>query len=667
MYKKMLLLSTLITFTLGAGDSVFSMDDGGSLKRPRDVSTDRVDQYLIKKKKVAKIDIQESKKNRKKLQEIFFNFPQELQDDMITELVKYEKEFSSVLKTNSRVVQYPGPFAQKIKINFPKTWDMSDPDFVGKITVVKNSSEYFDVIRYIPFNGVQPYTYTAEGKTYVVDKIERIQNPYLYIQSCLYKWQILCESPELDPSCISKFLFHASNTNFLLNTIREGLDPRITKLNGSIGAGVYFSSLGAVFAYTILSQPLVVLADVAIGITTQGKVGLRRPRQGTHSTHGWTDDGREMFSVFDTHASYSHYAITLTEILNPEVPSLTMKRLSALTIPTMLYALNSKDKWKLFNFSINEVDQRNKRSESYKMSITSDNPPYWVPQKEVGQIFDVDLSSEEAGFVMDTYLSGVIPDEFKLIHLKRFQNPVLHTLYTCTTNLILQQCQQTREDGEKIYFHGTNNDLPNIVFKGMDYRLAKLSGSIGIGSYLSKTINYMIRNAENHNCMSFLIVKSVAGIEAPGKPGIRRPPYVSNNVLAHSTTGEVGKEPMWSIFDTYQLFSLYCVEIERKVPIIPPQNVPYAQGNGVPMGGNIHNPLPLGLQPMGFNVVQPQLPNFQGNVPHVQLPPNWMLLFQNWIQQFPNLQGNGALNGPGNMPPQNDGNPQNQGEDNNNQ
>jgi len=129
--------------------------------------------------------------------------------------------------------------------------------------------------------------------------------------------------------------------------------------------------------------------------------------------------------------------------------------------------------------------------------------------------------------------------------------------------------------------------MNHIIKEGLDPRLAKLSGAIGVGVYFaesSKTsLSYITSSNEDMEIKRMFLCRVATGYSEKGNKGIRRPPYINNTKeLADSVEGFIGKEKMWVVFDTHQSYPEYIIDFKVN---LTPKNLPF------PIMKNINPPL----------------------------------------------------------------------------
>jgi hypothetical protein len=228
---------------------------------------------------------------------------------------------------------------------------------------------------------------------------------------------------------------------------------------------------------------------------------------------------------------------------------------------------------------------KNKKNNN-ELVLNVDYPNYWEEQVNDCQCFELDKESEEFKYIVGPFLENGNVD---VLRIERLQNKRLYGMYAMRKFFV-----DGNIDTELLLYHGTNSDhIQNIVKEGLDHRLAKMTGLIGVGVYFAEkpkeAINYAFSNTQEKH---LLVCRVFLGKSVAGHSGLRRPPYLpGTNDLADSVHGHIGTSKIYAVFDNNQSYPEYIVHFKSK--------------------GMIMNPLP-GIMPPMANPLLQQYNNFRG-------------------------------------------------------
>jgi len=190
-------------------------------------------------------------------------------------------------------------------------------------------------------------------------------------------------------------------------------------------------------------------------------------------------------------------------------------------------------------------------------------PKYWVPQKDVVEIFDVPIGSDEYCDVLCDFLNELFYYNAKVIKLIRVQNIQLYKWYYLRFKDIKYKLHGIKKNIEKRLYHGTtNNAIPGITHGGLDNRLSKFSGANGAGVYFATSPITSLHYLDiEDDSLKMLICKVLTGRPEKGAKNLTRPPLIRNSKeRADSVKAELGHDKTFTIYDTYQSYPEYIVE-----------------------------------------------------------------------------------------------------------
>jgi len=140
----------------------------------------------------------------------------------------------------------------------------------------------------------------------------------------------------------------------------------------------------------------------------------------------------------------------------------------------------------------NELDENNNSDEDSieieSSSVDIKYPITWEKQENECDIFELEMGSHEYGEIRSNFLKYLPNLHAEIIKISRIQNKRLYSWYYLKKNEITNKPMNKRKDIEKLLYHGTVNQyFDQIVKEGLDPRLAKLSGAIGVGVYFAES------------------------------------------------------------------------------------------------------------------------------------------------------------------------------------
>jgi len=267
--------------------------------------------FLDKEKEEQEKKKKESEEVEKTLQLIKDQLKAEAEEKLKkieAEKVQLEQKLSS---THGGTIKIDGT-------EFPSYW-ATQPDGILSsqlIDVDPNSDEYVGIVN----------KFFQSMPQFAVTKLQRNQNKRLYMWYFLRKKEIAATNKG---NANEVYLFHGSAVANIPIILTEGLDFRVSNMGGAIGAGIYFAETASTSSGYVQTQfgkntqgSQMLLCKVALGQSTAGKQGLRRPPQ-IHGSSRLYDSvsgklgGKNMYCIFDNHQSYPEYIIHYSQqILN---------------------------------------------------------------------------------------------------------------------------------------------------------------------------------------------------------------------------------------------------------------------------------------------------------------------------------------------------------------
>jgi len=270
---------------------------------------------------------------------------------------------------------------------------------------------------------------------------------------------------------------------------------------------------------------------------------------------------------------------------------------------------------------------------SSTINLEGEFPKTWAPQTENTETFKLDESTDEYKNIVDDFMKSLGDVKIKKIHgIDRIQNKALYTWYFLKKQEIERKSMNNGNANEKWLYHASNSKyIPYIKREGLDPRLAKLTGSIGVGVYFSKSSKTTVRYvSEQDEIKQILYCRVAVGRSVKGKSGIRRPPYLFNTTeLADSTHGEINNDKMWGIFDPYQSYPEYIIHLEMEPQEDPQDNANTTEQPSITNVDTTQNP-PNTLVPQQniFNLpLQNNMAQMPGYYPTIPL--------NNTVPQYP--------------------------------
>jgi hypothetical protein len=173
-----------------------------------------------------------------------------------------------------------------------------NPKLYSKVILKANSSEYIQVSK--------QFNKTCSHMSII--KIEKIENPYLYLMYELKK----LECKNLYPNLREIYLFHGTTTANLDSILTHNLNWRMSGKNVGCkyGKGVAFSeSAKYALSYSDTNDaPKIILASVLYAKSCQGLDGINLPRQGCDTSKG---NKGMVWVKFNDHEFYPAYVISV--------------------------------------------------------------------------------------------------------------------------------------------------------------------------------------------------------------------------------------------------------------------------------------------------------------------------------------------------------------------
>lgn len=221
-------------------------------------------------------------------------------------------------------------------------------------------------------------------------------------------------------------------------------------------------------------------------------------------------------------------------------------------------------------------------NDKHKVSLAVPLPEYWANHEEIKidsmditksqiekyepyKIVKVEPYTKEYNRVYESFMAPL--NNIEVIEIERIQNPRLYSWYYMKKLAMEKKQFNDGNANEKWLYHATNASYINCIKKeGLDPRLAKMTGSIGVGVYFSRssatTINYV---RKEDAVQKMLYCRVLVGKSVKGREKILRPPYLfGTSEIADSTHGDIGNDKMWSIFDLHQSYPEYIISFINK-------------------------------------------------------------------------------------------------------
>jgi len=184
-------------------------------------------------------------------------------------------------------------------------------------------------------------------------------------------------------------------------------------------------------------------------------------------------------------------------------------------------------------------------------------PDYWDPQVNDHQLFTVAKDSAEWDKVSSLFhkTSGGA----KLSKITRNQNRDLYQWYLLKKAAIAKKNKGIAN--ELLLFHGSRAGAYKIILEqGLDHRVAKDSGAIGVGIYFAtnSATSMGYTGGKQSGKQKMLLCKVICGSSTNGKHGLRRPPEKNKGILYDSVTN--GGKSVYVVFDNNQAYPEYLIE-----------------------------------------------------------------------------------------------------------
>jgi len=255
---------------------------------------------------------------------------------------------------------------------------------------------------------------------------------------------------------------------------------------------------------------------------------------------------------------------------------------------------------------VNDNVEQDSNDESIEMeypSIDIKYPTSWENNTKECGVIELDSESNEYKDIRNNFLQLLPKMDVEVTNIIRVQNKRLYAWYYLKKIEISQKPRNRGKDIEKFLYHGTNNEYINHIIKeGLDPRLAKLSGSIGVGVYFAESPKTSLAYVSSTSDIKRMFLCRVAvGHSEKGSKGLRRPPYVNDTIeLADSVEGVIGKDKIWVVFDTYQSYPEYIIDFKINPNLLPKMVLPIPNLSTLPY----HTFFPMSMSNTNININQ---------------------------------------------------------------
>jgi len=180
-----------------------------------------------------------------------------------------------------------------------------------------------------------------------------------------------------------------------------------------------------------------------------------------------------------------------------------------------------------------------------------------------------------------------------ITEVKRVQNLDLLSKYIEKYMEVMMKPQNNNKTIERRMYHGCPEEHINkILREGLDYRLAKATGSLGQSAYFGDSpitsLNYIDLN-KNEKVM--LVCRVIVGTSVKGRHGLKRPPHIYKTLdLADSVYGDLGHDRIYGIFDLDQILVEYLIKFridDNKIKCLKLKNHMTQSNANLSISGNI--------------------------------------------------------------------------------